>query len=59
MMRRLPKFVQSFVDRHGKPRFYFRRPGFPWGFYRRATFFCAVYVLTRDGHQHGRPRRYR
>jgi len=23
-----PKFVQGFVDRHGKPRFYFRRPGF-------------------------------
>jgi integrase len=29
MMRRPPKFVQGFVDRHGKPRFYFRRPGFP------------------------------
>jgi integrase len=28
MMRRPPKFVQGFVDRHGKPRFYFRRPGF-------------------------------
>lgn len=27
MMRR-PKFVQGFVDRHGHPRFYFRRPGF-------------------------------
>jgi integrase len=28
MMRRPPKFVQAFVDRHGKARFYFRRPGF-------------------------------
>ena len=24
----LPKFVHGFIDRHGKPRFYFRRPGF-------------------------------
>ena len=23
-----PKFVQAFIDRNGKPRFYFRRPGF-------------------------------
>jgi integrase len=28
VMRRPPKFVHGFVDRHGKPRFYFRRPGF-------------------------------
>jgi hypothetical protein len=28
MGRRLPKFVQAFVDRHGRARFYFRRPGF-------------------------------
>jgi integrase len=27
-MRRPPKFVQGFIDRHGKPRWYFRRPGF-------------------------------
>lgn len=25
---RLPKFVHGFIDRHGKPRFYFRRPGY-------------------------------
>lgn len=38
MMKRPPKFVQGFIDRHGKPRFYFRRagykrvplPGLPW-----------------------------
>jgi integrase len=38
VMRRLPKFVHRFIDRHGKPRFYFRRaghkkvrlPGLPW-----------------------------
>ena len=28
VMRRLPRYVHGFVDRHGKPRFYFRRPGF-------------------------------
>jgi integrase len=28
LMRRPPKFVHVFLDRHGKPRFYFRRPGF-------------------------------
>jgi len=27
-MRRPPKFVQGFIDRHGRRRFYFRRPGF-------------------------------
>jgi integrase len=27
-MRHPPKFVQAFIDRNGKPRFYFRRPGF-------------------------------
>src|SRR4051812_4656297 len=26
--RRFPEFVQQFVDRHGKARFYFRRRGF-------------------------------
>jgi integrase len=38
LMRRPPRYVQGFVDRHGKPRFYFRRagfksaslPGLPW-----------------------------
>jgi integrase len=38
LMRRPPKFVHGFIDRHGKPRFYFRRagfkrvplPGLPW-----------------------------
>src|SRR5262245_47335413 len=28
VMRHPPKFVQGFIDRHGRPRFYFRRPGF-------------------------------
>ena len=28
MTRTLPKFVHGFVDRHGKPRYYFRRAGF-------------------------------
>ena len=38
LMRRPPKYVNGFLDRHGKPRFYFRRagfkkvplPGLPW-----------------------------
>jgi integrase len=38
VMRRLPKYVHGFLDRHGKTRFYFRRsgfkqvalPGLPW-----------------------------
>ena len=38
LMRRPPKFVNGYIDRHGKPRFYFRRagfkkmplPGLPW-----------------------------
>jgi integrase len=28
LMRRPPKFVHGYLDRHGKPRFYFRRPGY-------------------------------
>jgi hypothetical protein len=28
LMRRPPKYVQGFIDRHGKSRWYFRRPGF-------------------------------
>jgi integrase len=27
-MRHLPKYVHGFIDRHGRPRFYFRRAGF-------------------------------
>jgi integrase len=38
LMRRPPKYVHGFIDRHGRPRFYFRRagfkkiplPGLPW-----------------------------
>jgi integrase len=26
-LRRPPKYVQGFIDRHGKPRYYLRRPG--------------------------------
>jgi integrase len=28
LLRRLPKFVHGFLDRHGRPRFYLRRPAF-------------------------------
>jgi integrase len=28
LMRRPPKYVHGYLDRHGKPRFYFRRPGY-------------------------------
>jgi integrase len=48
-MRRPPKFVQAFIDRHGKSRFYFRRagfksvplPGLPW-----SPEFMAAYELA-------------
>lgn len=51
-MRRPPKFVQAFVDRNGKPRFYFRRPGFrsvplpglPW-----SPQFMEVYEAALSG----------
>jgi integrase len=26
---KLPRFIQQYIDRHGKPRWYFRRAGFP------------------------------
>lgn len=53
VMRRPPKYVQGFVDRHRKPRFYFRRPGFkvvplpglPW-----SPEFMAVYEEALAGH---------
>ena len=25
---KLPRYIHAFVDRHGRPRYYFRRPGF-------------------------------
>jgi integrase len=53
LMRRPPKFVQGFIDRHGKPRFYFRRagfksvalPGLPW-----SPEFMAAYELALARH---------
>lgn len=52
LMRRPPKFVHGFIDRHGKPRFYFRRPGFkrtalpglPW-----SPDFMAAYEAAMAG----------
>jgi integrase len=52
LMRRSPKFVQGFVDRHGRPRFYFRRAGFkvvplhglPW-----SPEFMAAYEAALTG----------
>jgi integrase len=51
-MRRPPKYVQQFIDRHGKARFYFRRagfktialPGLPW-----SPEFMAAYDTARTG----------
>src|SRR5262245_4697816 len=28
LLKRPPKFVHGFMDRHGRPRYYLRRPGF-------------------------------
>jgi integrase len=52
LMSRPPKFVQGFVDRHDKPRFYFRRagfktvplPGLPW-----SPEFMAAYEVAMGG----------
>lgn len=52
-MRRPPKYVQGFIDRHGKARFYFRRsgfktvplPGLPW-----SPEFMAAYEQALAGH---------
>jgi hypothetical protein len=52
LMRRPPKYVQGFIDRHGRPRFYFRRtgfkpiplPGLPW-----TPEFMAKYELAMGG----------
>jgi integrase len=49
---RLPKFVQGFIDRHGRARFYFRRagfsrtalPGLPW-----SPDFMAAYETALAG----------
>jgi hypothetical protein len=51
-MRRPPKYVQGFIDRHGKARFYFRRagfeavrlPGLPW-----SPEFMAAYEAALTG----------
>jgi integrase len=51
-MKRPPKFVHGFVDRHGKPRFYFRRagfkqvplPGLPW-----SPEFMSAYEIALAG----------
>jgi integrase len=52
LMRHPPKYVQGFIDRHGQPRFYFRRPGFrrvplpslPW-----SPEFMAAYEIAMGG----------
>jgi hypothetical protein len=49
---KLPRYVHAFVDRHGRPRFYFRRAGFepkpirglPW-----SADFMADYEAARAG----------
>ena len=52
VMRRLPRYVHGFVDRHGKPRFYFRRPGFeakPLPGLPYSPEFMAAYEFTAAG----------
>ena len=52
LMGRAPKYVQGFIDRHGKSRFYFRRrgfksaplPGLPW-----SPEFMAAYEAALAG----------
>jgi hypothetical protein len=49
---KLPPYVHAFTDRHGKPRFYFRRPGF-----RRAALpglpYSSEFMAAYDAAQHG------
>jgi integrase len=55
LMRRPPKFAQGFIDRHGKPRWCFRRPGFkrppmpglPW-----SPEFMTAYEAAMQGSSH-------
>lgn len=54
MLRKPPKYCQGFVDRHGRPRWYYRRPGFrrvplpglPW-----SPDFMAAYENAKAGEQ--------
>src|SRR3954449_5540141 len=56
LMSRPPKYVQGFIDRHGKPRFYFRRagfkpaplPGLPWSPGFMAAYEAASEVGPRE-----------
>ncbi len=49
LMRRPSKYVHGFIDRHGKPRFYFRRagfkkvplPGLPWSSQFMEAYECS------------------
>ena len=53
LMKRPPKYTHGFIDRHGKPRFYFRKagfkkmplPGLPW-----SPEFMAAYEHALAGH---------
>jgi len=55
LMRRAPKYVHGFIDRHGRPRFYFRRagfkkiplPGLPW-----SPAFMEAYEIALAGQPH-------
>src|SRR4051812_33451280 len=49
---KLPRYVHGFVDRHGKPRFYFRRPGYkrtPLPGLPYSTEFLDAYQAALDG----------
>jgi hypothetical protein len=56
LMSRPPKYVQGFIDRHGKPRFYFRRsgfkqvplPGLPWSPEFMVVYQAAVQATPRE-----------
>ena len=49
---KLPRYVHGFVDRHGKPRFYFRRPGYkraPLPGLPHSTEFLDAYQAALEG----------
>jgi hypothetical protein len=45
---KLPRFVHGFVDRHGKPRCYFRRPGFESKPLRGVPYSAASWAITKQ-----------
>ena len=55
VMRRLPKFVHGFIDRHGRPRFDLRRPGFEFLKPLRGLPYSATFMNDYEAAMAGQP----